>query len=321
MDRKLRILYLKNFFENQTDFQNIAGISDIIKYLETIGINADRKTIYNDIELLRMYGLDIVFVSNKGYFIASREFELPEVKLLADTVAASKFITKKKSEELIQKISSLASRHEASLVRRQVYVSGRVKTSNERIYYTVDAIHEAISNRVKITFRYHSWSTQKKRVYKKDGALYEASPLALTFSDENYYLIAYSRAHNGIVHFRVDKMSDTTVTDIKRDEFDYEKFDIAQYQKKIFSMYGGEETRVEIIFENRLIGVVVDRFGEDVKTFTLDENHFKALIDVEISPIFIGWIMQFKSAAKITAPQNLIDEIKGLCMEILDVYE
>ena len=305
-NQKLKLLYLLKILMEKTDAEHTLTVPEMIKELNKYNINAERKSIYDDIESLKTFGIDILCQKSKtyNYYIASRTFQLAELKLLADAVASSKFITEKKSKQLIKKIGSLTSSHEAKQLTRQIYVAGRVKTMNEKIYYNVDIIHQAISSNKQISFKYFEYTIDKKKHYRNDGNLYTASPYALTWDDENYYMISYYEKYESITHFRVDKMENIEILELKSHN---EEINIAEYTKKIFSMYGGEEETVRIQFDNSLLGVVIDRFGKDTVTYKVNDNNFMAILTVELSPPFWGWIFQFGNKVRIVSPENVKD--------------
>lgn len=323
-NQKLKILYLMKILLDKTDDEHSLSVQDMIAELELYGIKAERKSIYDDLETLEQYGLDIVCYKSKvyTYSIGKRTFELPEMKLLVDAVQSSKFITHKKSAELIKKIESLASKNEAKQLQRQVFVTNRVKTMNERIYYNVDMIHGAINNRKQIAFRYFEWNVDKEKRFRKNGEKYTVSPLALTWDDENYYLITYSKKYDSLVHYRVDKMSDIEILDIKREEMDKpDQFDLAVYAKKVFGMFGGQEETVKLQFSNSLVGVIIDRFGRDVFIEKADDEHFIVNLKVAVSPVFLAWVIGFGKQAKVISPKKVAEQIKALCAEALAIYE
>ncbi len=255
-----------NYLLQHSDEEHTVSASQIIEHLATQGINCEHKSLYDDIDALRFYGLDIVQTGSgkgAGYYIASRNFELPKLKLLVDSVQSSKFITHKKTATLIKKIETLASIHEAQLLNRQVFVRNRAKTMNESIYYNVDAIHNGISHNRKIQFKYFEYTVDKERRYRKDGAYYVVSPFAMTWDDENYYLVAYDSEVAIIKHYRVDKMTDISTTEEERDGLEaYQALDMAVYARKVFGMFSGDEQKVQLRFENHLVGVVLDRLVE-----------------------------------------------------------
>lgn len=320
-NQKLKLLYLLKILTEKTDENHPISMPNIIAELDRYGISAERKSLYDDLEALEIYGADICSVKgkNSGYFLASRDFELPELKLLVDSVQASKFITKKKSMELISKLEKLASTHEASHLRRQVFVTNRVKAVNEAIYYAVDRIYDAISQNKKISFRYFEWTVDKEKRYRKDGERYIETPITLSWDDENYYLITYKEKYKGFTHYRVDKMTDLEILGEVR-EMPEESFDPADYAKKVFGMFGGEETAVEVKFKNSLAGVVIDRFGDEVFMRKLDSEWFVARFKVAISPQFFSWIMSFGNRAEILAPYDVRQKMCELLKELTDMY-
>ena len=306
----------------KTDEDNTMTVPQMIEELSRYGISAERKSIYDDLEYLKLYGIDLCSRKTKthDYFVASRDFELPELKLLVDSVQSSKFITYKKSMELISKIEKLTSASNAKKLHRQVYVSNRVKTFNETIYYNVDKIHEAIAANKQITFKYFEMNVDKKKVYRKNGDLYTESPVALSWDDENYYLITYKQKYDNYVHYRVDKMEGIEITENDRVLND-EPFDLSEYSKSTFGMFGGEETKVSIKFENELVGVILDRFGSDVRIVKADEKHFICTVNVAVSPHFLAWIFSFGNRAEIISPDYVIDEMYQLILDVKGKYD
>ena len=321
-NQKLKLIYLAKILLENTDEENTITVPEMIAELAKFGISAERKSIYDDLEYLQLFGLDIC--SNKtrttNYYIASREFELPELKLLVDSVQASKFITKKKSMELISKIEKLTSRENAKKLHRQVFVMDRVKTLNEQIYYNVDKIHDAIAENKQISFRYFDMNVDKVKVYRKDGNLYKESPVALTWDDENYYLITYKDKYNRYVHYRVDKMEKISISDEPR-VMSEEPFDLSAYSRGMFSMFGGEEMDVSIMFDNELVGVVYDRFGVNVPIIKTDNKHFVCNVKVAVSPHFLSWIISFGGKARILSPDSVVDELYNMVKNVKEIYD
>ncbi len=324
-NQKLKLLYLMKIFLEQTDDNHAMTTPELIAELEKYDITAERKSIYSDIDALREYGLDII--KNKEgkdtyYRVGDREFQLPELKLLVDAVQSSKFITEKKSNELIKKIESLTSRYEAKDLQHQVYVLGRVKTSNEKIYYSVDTIHEAIRKNVKVRFQYFQWSVDKQQVLRRDGAFYCISPWALTWDDENYYMIGFDSQVNKIKHYRVDKMKNLSLVEGERREGQehFGKFNMARYAKQVFSMFGGELQRVSLEFENNLAGAVIDRFGHDIIITKKDDNHFAVSVEVEVSPQFLAWVIALGAGAKVVAPERVVAQMRAEAKRLMEMY-
>ncbi len=313
-NQKLKILYLVKILLEKTDETHSITMQEIIDSLGNYGVSAERKSIYSDIENLRLYGIDIIGEQQDRtyyYHVGKRQFELPELKLLVDSVQSAKFITARKSNELIKKIEGLASQYEASQLQRQVYVSERVKTMNESIYYNVDVIHTAITKNAKITFQYFQWDIHKKMVLRRDGALYEVSPWALSWDDENYYLVAFDRRDEKIKHFRVDKMLHIEIKKEKREgESRFKEFDMAVYAKKTFGMFGGEEQMVSLLCDNSMAGVIIDRFGKEVMLMSADAKRFRVNVKVAVSRQFLGWVFALGESVKITGPENVVEQMR-----------
>ena len=323
-NQKLKILYLMKVLLEKTDESHSITMPEIIAELEAYGITAERKSIYNDMECLRQYGLDIIgeqYDRTYYYRIGNRQFELAELKLLVDSVQSAKFLTAKKSNRLIKKIEGLASKYEASQLHRQVYVAERIKTMNESIYYNVDNIHNAIAKNSKITFQYFQWNIKKEMELKRDGALYEVSPWALSWNDENYYLVAYDSVEQMIKHFRVDKMLNITVTDEKREGKSlFQTFDMAVYAKKMFGMFYAQEQTVKLECANSLAGVVIDRFGKDVMLIPKDDSHFTVNVKVAVSLQFLAWVIGLGEDVKILEPKTVVDRINGEIDRLIRQY-
>ncbi len=322
-NQKLKILYLMKILLEKTDEECAMTINNMISELKSYGIKAERKSIYDDIEELRHYGIDIVSRKTKSteYFVASRVFELAELKLLVDAVQCSKFITYKKSNELIKKIESLTSSNQAMLLHRQVFISNRIKTINESIYYNVDRLYTAISKDKKVSFTYFDYNIKKERVYRKDGRTYLENPYALSWDDENYYLVSFSEKHNGFCHYRVDRMTNIEIVCQPRVKLpENEGFDIGEYSKKIFNMYPGEQKILKIKFENSLINTVIDRFGKDVLLEKTDEHHFSVRMNVDVSSTFFAWLALFGTRVRIISPDSVIEKYKNYMQEIWQQY-
>lgn len=324
-NQKLKLLYLMRIFLEKTDENHSISMSEIISSLEAYDVTAERKSIYDDIECLRTYGIDIIGENNeKGYkyYVGSRLFELPELKLLVDSIQSAKFITAKKSNELIKKLESFASKYEASQLQRQVYVSERVKTMNESIYYNVDFIHSAINVNSKITFQYFNWDVNKKMVLRHNGERYKLSPWALTCDNDNYYLIAYDSKQEKIKHFRVDKMLKIEIIDEEREGVDiFKAFDMATYSKKMFGMFTGEEQLVKLECANNMAGVIIDRFGKDLSFNKISSDVFTVNVKVVLSPQFFSWLMALGEGVKLVAPDTAVEKMKKEIQSLRSIYE
>ena len=309
----------------RTDETHSITMPEIIDALAAYDISAERKSLYNDIENLRVYGLDVIGTQEDrtySYHIGNRQFELAELKLLVDSVQSAKFITAKKSNELIKKIEGLASKYEASQLHRQVFVAGRVKTMNESIYYNVDRIHTAIAENSKITFQYFQWNVDKKMELRHDGALYEVSPWSLSWDDENYYLIAYDSNEGIIKHFRVDKMLYIKSNGKEREGRQaFKSFDMAAYARKMFGMYGGKEEWVHIECDNSFAGVMIDRFGKDVSMIRLDDKRFVVNVEVAVSRQFLAWIIGLGEGVTLAGPQNVVEMMNAEIDRLVKQYK
>ena len=318
--QKQKLLVLKEFFERETDEAHPASMPEILAYLAARDIPAERKSVYSDIETLRDFGLDLCLRRGRGggYYLASRAFELPELKLLVDAVQSSRFLTDRKSMALIGKLSALASRHDAARLQRQVVVSGRVKTMNESIYYNVDRIHDAILNNSQIRFGYFDWDLGGAR--RARPGPYVASPYALCWDHENYYLIAHSARH-GLTHYRVDKMTRIQETGTPRVQTEETaKLDLAAYLKKTFGMFGGQEMIVRLRFPRRLAGVIYDRFGHDAMLIPDGEDRFTFTAAVVDSPLFYGWLAGFGGQAELLSPPVARQEFRAMLEDALALY-
>ena len=298
-------------------------MAQIIEELARNGISAERKSIYDDVESLRLFGIDIVQLKGKngGYYIGERDFELPELKLLVDSVQSSKFITQDKTCKLIKKIENLASAYDGQLLQRQVYVTNRVKSMNESIYYAVDVISDAITQNKKIKYQYFEYNVAKERVLRHNGNFYQVSPFALIWDDENYYMLAWDSAAEKMKHYRVDKMQKVSLTDDERDGIkEFEKVDMSAYTKTVFGMFGGNEQKVKLRFANHLVGAVLDRFGRDSIIIKDGEEHFTVTVSVVVSPQFFGWVFGFGKDIEILSPESVRTEMKKQAEDICRNY-
>ena len=319
----LKTLYILQILMERTDEEHPLNATDIGEILRSdYGIEPNRRTIYTEVEKLEAYGLDIVQLDGKraGYYVASREFELPELKLLVDAVQSSRFITEKKSRVLIRKLETLCSREEAKQLSGQVVVYGRPKTENETIYYNVDMLHSAIFRDRQITFRYADWNVQKKMVLRHGGALYRVSPRHLLWDDENYYLIGFDENAQAVKHFRVDKMLDMSILEDARSSSSalLDRIDPASFSKKTFGMFAGEDEQIRLRCTNALAGVVIDQFGTDIWMRPDGPDHFLAQVTVSVSRQFFGWVTAIGKDMKIVGPESVKDQYAEYLRGILE---
>lgn len=313
-NQKLKLYRLAQIMLENTDDDHYITMPEIMSALEAYEVTADRRTIYADLKDLEALGIEVEGEPVGGgyrYHVVERPFELPELKLLVDAIQSSKFITERKTNALIRKLEKLVSKYEAMKLQRQVYVSGRIKTMNESIYYTVDTIHNAISENRKIRFQYFQWNVKKEMELRHDGAYYHISPWGLSWDAENYYLIGYDSEAGKIKHYRVDKMLRLQMSDEKREGKEhFKKLDMADYAKKSFGMFGGREEKVKLLVENTLAGVIIDRFGKDIMLIPSDEEHFTVNVDVHVSTQFFGWIISLGERVKILGPDEVVAQMK-----------
>jgi predicted DNA-binding transcriptional regulator YafY len=307
-NQKMKPLYLARILLEHTDENNVMTAQDIINALAKYDVPADRKSIYDDIDALKKYGLDIELRrgTDGGYYIASRDFELPELKLLVDAVQSSRLITGRKSDALIKKLAKLTSSAQAKQLKRQVHIQGRAKALNESVYYTIDSIHEAINEGKQIKFRYFYYNVSKKRVYSKGDKSYIRTPVALCWNDDNYYLVTfYPQFEIPFATYRVDRMSDVEVLDAKAEKCNKTRFNITEYIRKNFGMFTGESVTAKIIFDESLVNVVLDQFGTDTPLHKTNDGKFIVNAEVSASPVFLGWIFQFGDLVEILEPESL----------------
>ena len=323
-NQKLKLLYLLKILREETDPLHGLTLSDLARELAKYDIRAERKTLYDDLELLRLYGLDIRTRRDRRvwYYLATPEMDLAERKLLTDAVQSAKFITHKQSGELIRKIGTMGSRHEAKLLQGQVYAAGRIKAENEDVYRNIGTLMEAIAECRAVRCRYFEWNARKQRILRHDGAVYHLSPRALTWEDENYYLVAYDSEAEKVKHFRVDKMLDIVLLEEKRvGDSAFEDFDMALYARRSFGMYGGEPCHVQIECDNSLAGVVIDRFGLDVTVLSNRPDRFVFSAKVHVSPTFYSWVLGFGASMKVLSPEPVAKKVAELAHEVLSQYE
>ena len=321
-NQKLKILYILDYLQKNSHEDKPVRAAELIAMLDRQHrISCDRKTVYSDIAALQEYGVDIVSIPGKngGYYVASRNFELPELKLLIDAVQSSKYLTEKKSRELIEKLCAQCNEQDAALMKRTVLVSGRVKSMNETIYYNVDAIQDAIHENRQITFRYFDWDMKGRRNYREKE--YRASPYGLCQDNENCYLLAHSERH-GITSYRVDRMSDIVLAAERRDPCpELTGKALVDHANRLFQMYAGDAVDVKLRFHKSLLNVVIDRFGKDTMLIPDGEEYFNFTVKVAVSPMFLSWVIGFGRKAKVLHPQWVADECRQLCLEAMSQYE
>ncbi len=320
-NQKKKLVLILELLKTKSDEEHPISVQKIVSSLESCGVSSERKSIYSDIDTLIELGYDIIHEGKKGYYLASREFQLPELMLLCDAVASSRFITPKKSDELIEKLKKLTSEEQAKNLSRQVVVANRIKTMNESIYYSIDDIHRAIAKRKKIEFLYFDFDENKNRVYHNNGEKYVVDPLSLLWEDDNYYLIAYDCEAKKIKHYRADKTESINIldsplcTDVQKD------FNISEYSSKLFSMFGGKEEPVWLVCKNSFAGKIIDRFGKDLPFIKEGEDSFKVRVKVMVSPMFFAWVFGMGGNVKISGPKDTVSAFREYIKKISKDYD
>lgn len=322
-NQKLKLLYLAKIMQEETDDSHAFTMPQIIEKLAAYDIEAQRKSVYDDLDVLNDYGIEII-KEQKGkqtfYHVGDREFEIAELKFLVDVVQSSKFITEKKSRQLIGKLTNLVSNYDAKLLKRQVYVADRVKSLNESILYGVDSIHNAINNNKQIAFHYFQWNIKGEAEPKHYGKIYQVSPWALVYDNENYYLEAYEEEADVLKTYRVDKMQNIVVLNHRRKGKEvFKSKDKAVYSQKRFGMYDGKEETVVLLCENRMTNIIVDRFGRNVHMRSVDKEHFEVRVEVAVSGNFLGWIIGI-GGVKIIGPEPVVQEMKRIKDKLSEEY-
>lgn len=326
---KLKLLYIVDILRKKTDENHYLAATEICDELSQLDIPAERKSIYNDIDILREYGFDIIHTGSKnrgGYFLGAREFELAELRLLSDAVQAANFISQKKTNQLVQKIESFASEKQAKILHSQVYVDNRPKCKNEEIYYTISLLDEAITAKIKVNFTYTRRRITEEFKTAKEEKSFTVSPYALIWSDDHYYLVCNNEKYDNLMHLRIDKIKHLEKTSLPARHFsevsDYKNyFDSADYASKLFNMYSGEPKPVEFICNNDTLEPMLDRFGENVKIQKYDDEHFVLRTNVASSEGLVAWIVQFGGRVKVKSPNDLIYSVKQKAAEILEIYD
>lgn len=314
-NQKAKLLHLQQILTDQTDEDHPMTVAELIDALAQREISAERKSIYRDLEQLKRFGVDVQCRRGRsqspGWFVGARAFELAELKYLVDAVQASRFLTERKSRQLIDKLEGLSSVHQARQLRRQVFVSGRVKTMNESIYYTVDKLHAALSAKRAITFRYFDYDMYRKRSFRHGGRRYHVSPYGLIWSGENYYLVGHDSQSDSLRHYRVDKMSELVVTGLPLTGTEqYPDFDPAVYGSKHFGMFAGAEQTVKLRCAAHMAGVVLDRFGQDIILIPEGGERFTVTLPLVLSPQFFGWLFGLEGEVVLLSPQHAVEEYR-----------
>ena len=323
-NQKIKILYLMRIFLEQTDEEHPMSVKELISYLNSLGISAERKTVYDDIETLRNFGMDILNRREHpaGFYLASREFELPELRLLVDAVQSSRCITNGKSRQLIRKLESLASVYESRQLRRQGFAENSIRTINENVYYSIDMIQRALTEDRQISFQYCEWTVEKKLRPENEGERYSVSPWGLIWQNEEYYLITYDEKCGRVKQYQVDKLRQIRIEkEVRCGREFFENYDIGELTSRTFGMFGGKEKTICLEAHNRLVGVVLDRFGRDIMIHRKDPEHFKTLVRVNVSDQFFGRIASLGPDAVIASPDEVRDKYREFLEKSLSNYK
>ncbi len=322
--QKLKILYLIDYLKNETDEEHGVTIMDMINYLKSYDIQAERKSLYSDIEELENYGYDIIsYKKDKQclYALVSREFENAELKLLVDAVNASKFISNKKSRELVKKLETFVSRYDAVNLKRQIIISENSKTINENVFYNVDNIYTAIQKNNRIAFKYYEWNEKKQLVLRENGDKCNISPWAMIWDNDNYYMIAFDNEAQILKHYRVDKMGEIKILSQEREGGDvYEKSDTIKHSQAVFSMFAGERKHIKLVCEKSILGVIIDKLGNGIMIVPQKNGTFHINVDVEVSAMFYSWLFGLGNTVKIVEPKEVVSEMKDRLKKALKAY-
>ncbi len=317
-DKKGRLLALRDYLYKYTDEQHLVSTQELIDEMTRRGYPGNRKTIKDDIDVLNKFGMDIITNVSRGnsFYMASREFEIPELKLLVDAVSSSRFISAAKSEQLIGKLTSMASEYEQSQIVPRIYTDDRIKTNSPQLYYVVDMLIQAVQNKKKVRFQYGEFDADKRKVLRNDGEIYINSPYGCLWSDDFYYLIGYSEKHEKVVTFRVDRIVDL---EIMHEDIVPEPagFNMSDYAQIVIEMYDGEPQEVELLCDNELMKSVIDKFGENIKTERVSDEQFKATVNVSTSKTFFAWCFRFAGQMKIIGPMSVVEEYRSMAATIL----
>lgn len=323
-NQKLKILYTMKIFQEKTDRDHPITVKDIISILKSYGISVERKTVYDDIDTLRTFGMKIENRrgSVSGYYLAERNFEFPELKFLMDAVQSSHFITQSQTHKLIKKLETLTSVYEARKLQHQTFMKPGIKTPNEEIYMNIEGIYAGITDNCQISFRYYEWTISKILSVKKNGQRYRVSPWKMLWNNDSYYLLGVDEGSGIVKHYRVDKMMDVRTEKEKRNGAAiFRDFDLGKFSVGTFGMFSGRDTHLKLEFENRLIGVVLDRFGQDVMILPVDEGHFSFQAQIRVSEQFFGWLAGLGQGVKIISPEKIRKEYIAFLKLALEGYE
>lgn len=333
--RKMKLLEVRRILETETDPEHTLTANQIATKLEARGFDKpDRKGIYDDINVLNYFykpdnrrkGLQPYFIEKDeetfGYYMDRRLFSIADIKLIIDAVQSSKFLSETKTQELIEALETLCSKHQAKALKRQLIVSNRIKNMNTSIHNSVDHINYAIDNNVTIRFKYFDYDIKMRPVFRRKGEWYEISPLVMVYSDDNYYVIACDHKDGKVKNFRIDRMSKVNATINPRTGTElFTKEDAELYQTYSFNMYGGDVKNVTMRFRNNMMNTVIDKFGKKITTYAVDKDHFEIEVRVAVSPQFYGWVFGLKNYVTIVSPPEVVKGMKKHLEAVMKRYE
>lgn len=322
---KIKLVKILEILRQDSDEDNYIETTEILNKLSAQGIDCDRRTLYDDIEVLNDYGYEVLCEKRAGkanrYCIVDRSFDVPELRILMDAVQAASFITPKKTDRLIDKIADLGGSHRAELLKNNIINFNTTKHTNEQIFYSVSELERGIIEGKKVSFLYFDYNAKKEKVYRIEKRRYYVSPCATVFSNDNYYLITYSNRHDNLTNYRIDRMEDVRVEESDRVLPENRKyFDMTKHKKEIFEMFGGEAKRVEIEFDEKLIGAVIDKFGEDARLLAMGDGKIKLIAEVQVSKRFFAWVCSFGREMKVISPFEVVEEAKEYVQELCGLY-
>ena len=320
--QKYKLLKLLELLRQETDEQHPLSTSQICNKLGEMGISCERRTLTKDIAVLNELGYEVMWIwvgKEKGYYIEDRSFSVPELKILIDAVQAASFVTEKKTTELIDKIAALGGSHKADILKSNMVCFNTRKHSNESIYYNVGFLEDAIQPQKKVIFYYFDLNENGEKVYRNGHHHYVVEPIALVFNDDNYYLMVYSAKHDSTANYRVDRMDHVEIVDEAISEKALAlREGIDSYTEQAFKMYGGQQVDVVLEFDDKLIGVVYDKFGEDTKMIRAGDKCI-ATVKVQISPVFWGWLFQFGRQMIVISPAEVAEEYRSQVNQLVDI--
>ena len=319
---KIKLLKIMEILRQETDEEHPMTKVELASRLVAMNISCSPRSLIRDIKLLNEQGYEIMerlMGHEKGYFVCDRSFSVPELKILIDAVQAASFVTDKKTGELIDKIAALGGGHRAAILKGNLVKFNTRKHRNETVYYTVGFIEDAIQKNKKIIFKYFDLDENGQKVYRRDGHHYVVEPVALVFNEDNYYLIVYSEKHDGTANYRVDRIDSVEIIDDPvSDKARSLRRKVARYTEEAFKMFNGPQETVTIRFPDKLIGPVLDKFGEDTKMTRVDDHTVEATVQVRIAPTFWGWLFQFGTDMDIVEPEALKEEYKNKAAALLN---